>query len=199
MMEDYHEDIAASTIAALMLRLKRDSILEHTPTQGIFYQIQQPEHDRSAHALGEIVITSSPIGNGRAEDLTLSKVQDFWTNYPGDSQGKHWILIEFKNNKRAILWGYALRSRPCTASYGQPRAWILSGSNDNVNWTQLDKRPPNNDLNGYLVYKGYQLDHESEPFRYIKLEHIGPNNNNGTTNYLSITQIELHGTLVDNQ
>ena len=170
-------------------------IMNH-PFQGIFCQMQQSLNGRSANESQEITITASSIEVGNVNNLTLPTGQDFYTKNALGS----WIQFDLKH--KYIIYGYALKSRPYahddTAHKSIMRQWSLLGSNtaEENDWKLLDARPPNNDMLGYLVEKGYVLDKESPPYRYFKLVNDG--RNFSTNSYhLLLSQIEFHGYKVD--
>lgn len=107
--------------------------------------------------------------------------------YSGN-QKNNWLRIDFKEHK-VILNNYTIKS------HNTPRTmknWVIEGSNDNSNWTILDKRTNCEDVKGGNQVHTFSMSEQiKESYRYIQIRQTGKNWNND--NYLTIDSFEIYG------
>jgi hypothetical protein len=90
-----------------------------------------------------------------------------------------------------IITKYTLSTRQSTASYHNrlPKDWILQGSNDNVNWTDLDTRTGVTGWRSYSLpeIRTYEFSNTTQ-YRYYR---FWIDANNGNTYNTEIPELEL--------
>ncbi|KAK8894966.1 hypothetical protein M9Y10_023408 [Tritrichomonas musculus] len=115
----------------------------------------------------------------------------YWysTNFPNS-----WVMIDFGSQLRIKPSAYSLRSAhfmPCVVEH--LKSWVLEGSSDAKNWSELDRQKNTQDLNGDFKFKTWQCK-ELDSFRYIRLRQTSKNHHN--SHFLFLNNIELFGTLI---
>ncbi|MDK8183888.1 discoidin domain-containing protein [Paenibacillus sp. UMB4589-SE434] len=95
---------------------------------------------------------------------------------------KAWLQFDF--GEQVTIDGYALTSAKSNnnSADGDPKSWVLQGSNDTVNWTTLDTKN-NENFNLRHQRKHYLLNNNTTSYRYYKLNNI--QNHSGYTVQLS--------------
>jgi hypothetical protein len=98
------------------------------------------------------------------------------------------IVFDLGINRLCVPSYYSYRYRSDTTTFA-PTAWKVQGSNDNVNWTDLDTTTGQTpSLSGWVS----RAITTTVAYRYFRYAMTG-NNNNGTT-HASIGEFELYGT-----
>jgi hypothetical protein len=108
-----------------------------------------------------------------------------------DAQGQ-WLCYDFKDS-RVLLTHYSIRTLAYGTGNHHLKSWVLEISNDGSNWTEVDRRVDNNDLNGTSFLATYSISRQMPESRFVRLRQIGKNHY-GYDN-LSISCFELFGTL----
>ena len=109
-----------------------------------------------------------------------------------DNQYSKWLTFEpsgwisYQFNTQQIVTGYSITSAN-DASQRDPQDWQLQGSNDGVNWTDLDTRS-NQNFSSRYEKKQYSFSNQAA-FSFIRLNVTA---NNGA-NILQLAEIELFG------
>ena len=101
-----------------------------------------------------------------------------------------WFEVNFKNNKVKIN-GYSLKS----SNYNQNcdshlKSWVIEGSNDRSNWTEINKKENNYDLYSHNQ-KYFPISQLTDEFQFIRIRNIGKNHFND--DYLMLTNFEFYG------
>ena len=99
-----------------------------------------------------------------------------------------WFEVNFKNNKVKIN-GYSLKTS--RNSYSHLKSWVIEGSNDRSNWTEIDKKENNYDLNGPSYQKYFPISQITDEFQFIRIRTIGKDHYN--EDYLVLTNFEFYG------
>lgn len=107
-----------------------------------------------------------------------------------------YITIDFKDHP-VILTDYKLQTYDYRQNDSHLRSWKIQGSNDNINWEDIDIANKNCDkLNGYLRCRLFSIPKENvKKFKYIKLLQYEPNW--GGNNWLTLSSIEFYGSLTN--
>ncbi|MFD0588123.1 discoidin domain-containing protein [Paenibacillus sp. GCM10027627] len=81
--------------------------------------------------------------------------------------------LQFDFGESVTIDGYALTSATNynKSSEGDPKSWVLQGSNDNVNWTTLDSKS-NQEFKLRHQRKHYLLNSNTTAYRYYKLNNV---------------------------
>ena len=81
-----------------------------------------------------------------------------------------WLCFDFKKH-RIIPTNYTIRSFHALPNEGaHPKSWVIEGSNDNHDWTILDKQKDCPLLNGMNLVHTFSIENpEEKDFRFIIL------------------------------
>lgn len=105
-----------------------------------------------------------------------------------------WICYDFRK-WQVIPKSYSLQSQGDGPGGLHPRSWVIEVSDDNLMWTEIDRRTNNNDLNGQNLTQNFKIANvPSESYRYIRMKQIGPNH--AGNNQLVFSDFEIFGTLL---
>ena len=114
------------------------------------------------------------------------------------SESQSYINFDFGPSKRVDLYSYLIRSNKSDQSkFSHPKTWRIEGSNDNSNWTRLDRRVNDECVNGKFKQHNFecQENRHLESSRYRFIRYVQENNwdekNRKYTIY--ITYFELYG------
>jgi hypothetical protein len=144
----------------------------------------------NVHVKGLVSITASSKGYNNVYEVVDYGRTVYWSSSPfSNGIPNSWICFDFKDSGVALTH-YTLKSSNLDGYH--PLAWVMEGSNDNMNWTTLDSRITQ-ELNGPNRVKNFECSNKcSECFRYIRLRQTG---NNSRNYQLVICNIELFGRL----
>lgn len=118
----------------------------------------------------------------RACDGIYGRANGCW--YGGKNILPSWVTIDFSTNGPVYMWKYEM------AALGEPvdpSAWIIQGSNDKTNWTDLHS------VSGHGIWTGYEAGKETfviaaspnvpqGPFRYYRVYITATTNQNEPSN-----------------
>ena len=138
---------------------------------------------------GIISVSSSGNISMPPNQLVDNTFNGYWysTNIPNS-----WVMIDF-GRFRLKPSAYTLRTGHFDpSSVEHLKSWVLEGSYDAQNWSELDRQKNSQDLNGDFKSKTWPCK-EYVAFRYIRLRQISKNHHN--SNFLFLNNIELFGTL----
>jgi hypothetical protein len=104
-----------------------------------------------------------------------------------------WLAYDFKERKVRITH-YAIRSRfDGWVNSNNLKSWVIEVSQDGNDWTIVDEKQDNNDLNGTNLVKAYELKEEVEA-RQVRLRQTGPAHSGKY--FLAISGFEVFGTVI---
>ena len=106
-----------------------------------------------------------------------------------------WIALDFKG-RRVSVTHYALKTWFWPAGYQHLKSWVLEGSDDGEEWTELDRREDCPHLNNPSAVKRFKCDLRIK-CRHIRLRSTGPDHFG--TNLMILSGIELYGRLTSPQ
>ena len=137
--------------------------------------------------------SASTVGSWAANQYT-SGVYSVNTNYIADSSYKgDWIIIKFPFKIVLTAYKFYQVSTNATTIASAPGTWKCYGSNDGVNWTEIIDASNSTIVAVYFgfTYTNLMPSYFNIPYLYIgwvinKLVDI-------TTNYLSLTEIQIFG------
>jgi hypothetical protein len=101
-----------------------------------------------------------------------------------------WLCYEFKHG--AVLPnGYSIRSQfNGSAGAFHPKSWAIEVSDSGSEWTAIDRRANNNELNDRNVTRYFSIGKElSEPCHFIRLRQTGLNHAGNDELWLSSFEI----------
>jgi hypothetical protein len=74
-----------------------------------------------------------------------------------------------------------------------PKSWVVETSPDNENWTIVDTRENNNDLDDMDVLKSFNVSSDAGEAQFVRLRQIGPAHSGKY--FMAISAFEVFGTL----
>ena len=94
---------------------------------------------------------------------------------------------------------YSIRSNNWSGGQGSchPKSWNIEGSNDNINWTLLDKRTNDRSLDGSGFSNTFEIEESkttNEYFQYLRITQTDVNTF-GDDNSLIFSALEYFGTI----
>lgn len=108
------------------------------------------------------------------------------------NEPNQWICIDFKNRK-IIPTHYTIRTSHDVNNH--LKTWVIEASNDNSTWDKLDEQTNNNTTNGKNIVHTFPISTKNDKaYEYIRIRQTEKNWNNN--NYLDLSAIEFHGTLI---
>jgi hypothetical protein len=119
---------------------------------------------------------------------------DLDLNWVSAEAADPWICIDLEK-RRITLTHYSLRSSNRRGpNHGHPREWVVEVKADGSDWIEVDRRGPNEDLNGMKLTGTYAL---ANPIlcRFVRLRLTGTNHAGGPS--LLLNAIELFGKLLE--
>jgi hypothetical protein len=146
----------------------------------------------NVHERGLVSITDS----SHYSDSYRGKAASYLGNanswfHSNDNPGQ-WLCYDFKNS-RVSLTHYSVRTYPYGAGSSHLKSWVIEISNDGSNWTEVDRRVDNNDLNGGNGIGTYSISGQMPESRFVRLRQIGKNHCG--CDYLMVSGFELFETL----
>ena len=166
-----HQDISTQTI-------------EGTHQNHILKYLSE-KFEGNVHTKNVVKITASSIWNGRVENIVEEDNRWFGTSNKPDS----WIKFDFKERK-VLLDRYTLKTYDLSEGGHHLKSWVLEVSNDDNNFTEIDRHENCRLLNGKLKTATFEVSH-STPARFVRLRQTGRNWGDG--NQLFLNQIEFSG------
>jgi hypothetical protein len=146
----------------------------------------------NVHEQGLVSITDSshhsdPYSGKIAADLVNANSYFHSINIPDQ-----WLCYDFKNS-RVSLTHYSIKTPAFGTNDRHLKSWVLEMSNDGSNWTEVDRRVNNNDLNGKNFIGTYSISGQVIESRFVRLRQI--EKNHAGYDHLMISGFELFGTL----
>jgi hypothetical protein len=159
----------------------------------------------NVHDCGVVNVTSSAEGRQRfpqydgksaadlkQDSLFISPNRPRTANIPHERN--NWLCYDFKD-RRIVPTHYSIRSEyngkvdDCNL-----KSWLVEVSMDGQQWTEIDRRENNSELNGRDITRTFNVS-RSAPGRLIRLVNIGRNHQGSDT--LLISSWEIFGSLVE--
>ena len=109
-----------------------------------------------------IAATSSPLTADRKPTNALN-YSDKDSKFETQPSGVNYFCLTFIKNSIAIK-AYRIRSSSDGKGYSHLKSWSLYGSNDNTEWTLLDRRKNVNFLNGPYLTHIFKIRHSKGSF-----------------------------------
>ncbi|OHS96095.1 hypothetical protein TRFO_37763 [Tritrichomonas foetus] len=174
------------------LRFSKGSIpFVGDPFNGIVNYLKGQLNGENPNTTGQIKI-SYTSGNSYTEKLFDYEWKCYWssTNSPGQ-----WINFEFPKNK-IYLTDYTLKTPNSRAGWNHLKNWVIEGSNDGVEWEEIDQRVDNDELNGNNKVATFHCKYPKRA-KIIRLRQCGKNHRNADD--IQLTNIEFFGRITDDE
>jgi hypothetical protein len=140
---------------------------------------------RNAHDEGIVTITTSD--GTSAPRLIDSTWKESWysKNVPNS-----WIQFDFMNHAFQLTH-YTLKTFIGGPDSGHLKNWVIEGSNNLKEWTEIDRHEGNYDLNDRNRCVTYRCEGKQGIFRYIRLRQSGKNHRGN--DFLFLGNVEFFG------
>ena len=141
----------------------------------------------------EIVKITARDGSGMKYIVDFNDVE---SNYCSKNIPEPWFCIDFLK-RRVVPSNYTFRSYAFGGkNYFHPKSWVVEISMDGKEWTVIDRRTDNQDLNGASKSKTFPVSREkTDECQYIRVRSEGPNHSGKY--HLVCAGFEVFGTLYD--
>jgi len=172
----------------------RDFPYSHSsPFDGIIAYLTQ-EHDGNVHDRGILKVTGSSQNTvwGNADPKHAADLQAP-TYFGSANLPDQWLCYDFQK-LRLTPSGYSIRSEASGQNWCHLKNWVIEGSDDGVEWAEIDRRVDDTKLNGGKAFAYYPIEQSGE-YRMIRLRQIGPNHHG--RNDLLLSALEIYGALVE--
>jgi hypothetical protein len=160
---------------------------ENSPLDGIIAALTE-ECGGSVSEKGVVKISGTPLND--QPDSAPAHAADFGkSNYFHSANSvNQWLCYDFRS-RRVRLSHYSIRS--FSGNY-YPRSWVIEGSLDGRNWSQIDRQEGNTKLDAQHPTGTFAVT-ECDAYRFIRLRQTG--RNSGSSQYLIVVAFELFGYL----
>ena len=163
-----------------------DSISHQKSHQNQILKYLTEKFGGNVHTKHVVEITVSSIWSGPVENIVKEDDNKWFGTY---NEPDSWIKFDFKERK-VLLDRYTLKTVNDPKGSVHLKNWVLEVSDDDNNFTEIDKHKNCRLLNGPLRTKTFEVSH-STPARFVRLRQIGENWHGN--NYLLLNQIEFSG------
>ena len=162
------------------------------PLEGIIAYLTRTSHG-NVHDKGIVNVTASSV-YGSSWDPKNAADLEVETPYYSSDEPDVWICYDFKGMS-IVPTGYSIRSWSGRGPGSMHlKSWVIEVSKDGSQWTLVDRRVNNSDLNGRSLTQNFKITEPvSGKYRYIRLRQIGENHSHNY--YVIISALEIFGTL----
>ena len=165
---------------------------ESNPLNGVIAHLTR-ECGGNVHDKGIVNVTSSTFGSSACEPKLAVNVLNPETStwFASKNLPDSWICYDFKDS-RVSPTSYSVRSFPYGPRNNHLKSWVFEVSKDGDEWTIIDRRDNNEDLNGKHVTRNFRISPTpSESFRFIRLRQTGKTHKG--EDWLTLTALEIFG------
>jgi hypothetical protein len=138
----------------------------------------------------------SGFESGRGGAEWAIQLEETSTYFVSENISNQWLMLDF-NDMRVRVLSYTLRTHVYDAGACHLKSWVLEGSLDSKDWTNLDTQNNNGDLNGKSRLAHFKISESSPECRYIRVRSTGLNHQG--IHYLVVGCFELFGDLINYQ
>lgn len=161
-------------------------------TNGVFYYLGTNRRTASfANPGSNNIVVFSQI-DALNENATALRLGDRDPNSIAHTQNTQnaWFSVDLKD-KSLIVSRYSLKARADLNDHN-PRVWKLQGSQDNVNWTDLDTQ--SNSILSNAAWYSPPVPNQTITYRYFRL--LQTSTNSANLYYFVLAEWELYGKLI---
>lgn len=164
---------------------------ESQPLNGIIAHLTRT-HGGNVSDTGVVGITADRPYSDDPSDAAKN-VADLGTDsyFQSDNVPNRWISFDFKD-RRITPTAYSIRPYSAGPGNHHLKSWVIEVSNDGKDWTEVDRRENNSDLNDNRVTRSFRTSRQEE-CRFIRLRQIGKNHYGN--DFLRFTSFEIFGLL----
>ena len=156
-------------------------------TNGICYWLGAKNGSwTNPHTSGQLQVSASSFGGSGKPEQIVDRQGGYalYTNNAANS----WFSVNFNTYKIQPNY-YTIRHDNETGYY--LRNWKLQGSNDNINWTDLDTKVNNTTINAPDGWGAFPISGINVFYKILRILQTGPTSTND--NYLVIGELEFYG------
>jgi hypothetical protein len=174
-------------IIAHLTREYRDNVHDHdvvTVTSSAPFSDNEPLHDRwyAAKNVVDLRVDSVFFSASRKREEEIPHTRN------------NWICYDFKH-RRVVPTSYSIRSNyNGRINSGNLKSWLVETSMNGDEWTEIDHKENNSDLNDRNVTRTFEVP-GCQMCRFIRLVNIG--RNYGGNDALVISSFEIFGCLLE--
>lgn len=166
-------------------RYKKAVLIEYKnePFEGIINHF-----NKNSNIKEEIDISFSSRESEKVDQWRIIRSEEKEACFYTEIEENPFICIEFKKHT-IIPTHYTIRAG---ADNSNPRKFVIEGSNNNKDWTLIDKNKNCTELRDRIAVHTFSIKKEvAKPFKFIRIRHYGINWNN--RNLLQIRSLEFFG------
>lgn len=142
------------------------------------------------------VSSSTTTTSGHCKNVT--ELNNLESIFRSQNLINQWIKYDFKN-KKVHPTHYSIRSCPSNWTGYDPDNWIIEGSNDDINWRQLDSQSGVNCLCGESAFKTFKIKENHEPNEFYRFIRMRMTKQHRSRQYLlTLSALEFFGIIVEN-
>jgi hypothetical protein len=149
---------------------------------------------RNVHDEGIVEVTASSCHDESRFPPTILAYFPADAAFVSKDEPMSWIGYHFNGGAKLRFRNYAVRSRfDGWANSNNLKDWVIEVSDDGENWTTVDTRVDNSDLNATNATKVFELATDAEG-EYIRIRQTGPSHSG--KDFLVLSGFELFGTFI---
>ena len=165
---------------------------ESNPLNGVIAHLTR-KCGGNVHDKGIVNVTSSGFEcSGREPKLAVNVLNPGTSTwFASKNEPDSWICYDFKDS-RVSPTSYSVRSYKTVPGSHHLKSWVFEASKDGAEWTVIDRRDNNDELNDKHVIRNFRISPTpSESFRFIRLRQTGKNHKG--KDFLTLTALEIFG------
>ena len=143
----------------------------------------------------------APLLNGPHQYISITSSSCSYPALVDRTKAGYWCSLDIPNGYIELSFtdfaiavtGYTLQTYNFNKDMDHLKQWVVFGSLDGETWLEIDRREPNEDLNGVLMFKYYSCKN-TRPCRYIRLQIEGENHRG--KHVIALSSIELFGLII---
>lgn len=166
--------------------------------KGIIYKLSEGNAENLKNKK-IIDVTSSSIycNNTNKYDpwhaVNFNTRNSFWSENESDS----WLCYDFIEKKVKPFF-YSIRSNQFDSSgWHHPKSWVIEGSNNKINWINLDSKTNERSLDDEYVSNTFEITNKRDSkdfYRFLRIRQIGVNTRNAKN--LTLSSLEFFGEII---
>jgi hypothetical protein len=174
-------------------RIWQGELIEYQPQgplNGIIAHLTRV-HRGNVHRLGVVTVSASTLASELHPAVDLHANSFIATR----DQPNQWIQYTFEK-ARVRPTHYTIRSYfNGEAGYAHPKSWVIEGSNDGIEWREIDRRNDTTELNARDVKATFSITAKPTYWKMLRMRMIGPDHAGHCI--LRVSAIEYFGFLMN--
>ena len=158
--------------------------------KGIFHYLSNVFDTKEVSTI--VTVTSSPFNPQYPPQNVIDRADNDMVYFESNNEPNSWISFDFKDLKISLSH-YALKTWFWPENFQHLRSWVVEGSDNGEDWTELDQRTNTNDLNDSLAFRRFKCSMNLY-CRYIRIRSIDTDHSGSSL--LILNAIEFYGRLI---